>query len=243
MVLEFETQEDFLDYLYSLYDDEKNADIMKTETDILWKKLKEKELFLEFNKTEGYWAYYALQNSYALFYSLLELMKKSESSEKESEVLSCILYNFFLEKIADFFKIILDIPKLVGAKKSFYSAAEIIDTLEKLISEEKENSDLFRFANRRIRNALAHFDFNLYSDSLIYTSSPKWEKKHEHIALPFPVIKEASLNLNMLACFLFKKIENRLKEFEDSEKTKEVNEPFKKELEKLRENCRNFDCL
>jgi len=212
--------------------------LIKVENDFkrLWAKLNDKKLFLKLNKTTGHKAYCMLRDSYSLtenatnLMSLFELfyhkeidLSKLRIKKEDVILLVCMAYNLYLEKISDFFTIILDIPKLCKMKKPFYHALDIVKALEKQLP----NYEIFKYAHRDLRNALAHYDFKIYEDHLVYNSEKKYKQKYNQVVLSLEELLQASLSLNRSMIFIFKKIEKYLEPYLDENRLKRESKLLK----------------
>lgn len=250
-MLDYKSVDDMRKHLMNYEYESDSLKIIEEELDVLWKELDKRDLFLKFNKKTGHGAYCMLRNSYVLVGDTVHLMKlyeghhggdayfKSQGITKEQmSLLVCMVYNAFVEKIADFFKIILDIPSLCGRNK-FYGSPEIIEKIVGLMPKAK----MFRHVNRKIRNALAHYDFNIVGKSFIYNTEKKYEHTASHITVDFDLIIQGSLSLNRLIVVLFKRIEKMLDPYLDQNRLSHELHEFSDSTEKIRKSQANMDRL
>lgn len=249
MTLNFETAEELKNYLSDFDYEKKDIDMLEKGLEMMWVYLEKNELLRDFSKLDGHKAYCRLQNGYITISYMVKVMKIVEEYRKgnkypdleESEILLLVAtsYNVFLEKIADFISIICDIEKLCKKKTNFYSASDIINQIENRLP----NSQIFRYCDRRIRNAVAHYDFNIIDGKFVYYKNKHDYGKIENIVLDKELLIKGSLSLNRLAVFLFKQIEKQLKPYFDEERFSKDFYNFEVESNKLILDQKDKDSL
>lgn len=240
MVNEFKSKKEFKKYLEEHPYEKKNMHIVEKELDDLWNSFKINNLFLNFTAEEGHKAFCYYKNTILLAHQItrlgdlttLAIEHKLPEQIKNIPVELLIVYGYtaYLEIIANMFKIIINIPLLVGKERKFYSAPEIIDALEDLL----ETPEIFRFINRDIRNVLTHHDFCIYNNSLIYNTKKVFKKEYEQKILDFGLLIDATMNLNRLFNLLNMRIEKRLAPFFNIKKFDEDVSTFSEECENIK---------
>lgn len=249
MTVNFKTVEDMNDFLFKSKYEKNNMQILEKEFSDMWGYFEKNKLLLNFSEIDGYKAFCRLQNSYITIGSMVKLMKivedyylnKKYQEFDEADILLIVAnsYNVFLEKIADFISIICDVKKLCNKKGQFYSAPDIIDQLEKAFP----NNQMFRYCDRRIRNSIAHYDFNIFNGKFVYYKNKHDYAKIGQVILDKKLIINGSLSLNRVVVFLFKKIEQILYPYFDEKKLKKDWKKFEKDSEKILDEQKNKDSL
>lgn len=214
--------------------------------DELFKILKQRALIRKFNSETGDLAKRLVINDLTFFkYGAIMMtplkpyMKKNiiqfEEEEQHLALLLCNNYNLWVEKISNLFQLILNMKlvrqKLKKGEKTFISAQDIIDYIISIYPESKK---VLIFFDRKIRNALAHYNYFLHTNCIFLMDENDSDLNNPKTkVLKYHELRNATVLLNKFANILIRKIEKELKNYEINQNNvekinKEIMESLKK---------------
>jgi ribosomal protein S8 len=143
-----------------------------------------------------------------------------EGTDRKLGLIMCLCYNLYIEKIGEVFKLLLDLHKvreaLQKSKNSFVAANDIIDFLLKIYPD---STKLFKFADRKLRNSLAHYSFFVHAKGIIYFPNELSDLKNAKMTtIPYYKLIDAIFLLNKVVQVLRQIVEDELKPFEIDKK-------------------------
>ena len=154
-----------------------------------------------------------------------------KGENKKIALIICLNYNLYIEKVGEIFKMLLELEKVkkeLKTKKPFLTANDIIDLILKIYPDSRQ---IFKFADRKLRNSLAHYSFFIHDNGILYFDESLFEIEEPTTkVIPYSEIIKASVLLNKFVFVLRHKAEEKLKPFK-------INQ---EEISKLRANVEDY---